>query len=425
MQRTAQDWIVLAELTPHNATAVGIVMALQFGPSLLLLPFTGFAADHFDRRKLLLFTQSAQAVLALGLGLLTVTGVVQLWHVYVFAFLLGCVTAFDAPARQTFVAELVSDRLLSNAVALNSTSFNAARMVGPAIAGLLIAGIGTGWVFLINAASFVAVIAALAVLRVEDLYRKERAVRKPGSFVEGFRYLANRPDLLTILGMLFLIMTFGINFPVFISTMAVKSFHSGSGAFGALSSMLAIGSVTGALFAARREKPRLVLLLAGAAIFGVGLAIAALMPTYALFGISLILVGWSAQTFNTTANSSVQLFTEPVMRGRVMAIYMAIAMGCTPLGAPLVGWVADTYGPRWSIAVGAASGFLAALLGVCYLVRHRGLARAADRRGAALHAAGPRGGGRPATSRLPGAGSAAEVVAGVTNAGVRRPFAEG
>jgi len=405
MQRTAQDWIVLAELTPHNATAVGIVMALQFGPSLLLLPVSGFAADYFDRRKLLLVTQACQGLLALALGLLTIAGVVDLWHVYAFAFLLGCVTAFDAPARQTFVAELVSDSLLSNAVALNSTSFNAARMVGPAIAGLLIAGIGTGWVFLINAASFVAVLVALALLRVEDLHRNERAVRKPGSFVEGFRYLAGRPDLLTILGMLFLIMTFGINFPVFVSAMAIKAFHAGSGAFGALSSMLAIGSVTGALFAARREKPRLLFLLAGAAIFGVGLTVAALMPTYALFAATLILVGWSAQTFNTTANSAVQLLTEPVMRGRVMAIYMGIALGCTPLGAPLVGWVADTWGPRWSIGVGALSGYLAAALAVAYLVRYRGLQvglaggrvrvsldgpeAPVERRGADLHAPDP------------------------------------
>jgi MFS family permease len=373
MQRTAQDWIVLAELTPHNATAVGVVMALQFGPSLLLLPFTGFAADHFDRRKLLLFTQSAQGILALGLGLLTVTGTVQLWHVYVFALLLGCVTAFDAPARQTFVAELVSDSLLSNAVALNSTSFNAARMIGPAIAGVLIAGIGTGWVFLINAASFVAVIAALAFLRVDALHRKERAVRKPGSLLEGFRYVRERPRLRTVLAMLFLVMTFGINFPVFVSAMAVKVFHAGSHEFGALTSMLAIGSVTGALFAANREGPRAMLLLAASLAFGIALGLAALMPSYALFGLVLVAVGWSAQTFNTTANSTVQLWTEPAMRGRVMAIYMAIAMGCTPLGAPLVGWIADRYGPRWSLAVGAASGFAAALVGIGYLVRHRGL----------------------------------------------------
>ena len=373
MQRTAQDWIVLAELTPHNATAVGVVMALQFGPALVLLPLTGFAADHFDRRKVLLATQSAQGLLALVLGLLTVTGVVQLWHVYVFALLLGCVTAFDAPARQTFVAELVSDALLSNAVALNSTSFNAARMIGPALAGLLIAGIGTGWVFLINSASFVAVIAALMSLRVHELHRKELAVRKPGSFIEGFRYVRKRPDLLTVLGMLFLIMTFGINFPIFVSTMAVTTFHAGSGAFGLLSSMLAIGSVTGALSAARRDRPRVTFLLAGSSIFGVGLMVAAAMPTYTLFGLALILVGWSAQTFNTTANSTVQLWTEPAMRGRVMAIYLGIAMGCTPLGAPLIGWIADRFGPRWAIAAGAASGLLAALLGISYLARHRGL----------------------------------------------------
>ncbi|HET9653616.1 MAG TPA: MFS transporter, partial [Usitatibacter sp.] len=253
MQRTAQDWIVLAELTDNNATAVGIVMALQFGPSLALLPLTGFAADHYDRRKLLLFTQSGQAILALALGVLTVAGVVQLWHVYVFALLLGCVTAFDAPARQTFVAELVSDTLLSNAVALNSMSFNAARMIGPAVAGLLIAGIGTGWVFLINAASFVAVIAALANLRIHELHRKERAVRKVGGLLEGLRYVRDRPRLATVLAMLFLVMTFGINFPVFVSAMAVQAFHAASHEFGMLTSMLAVGSVCGALFAARRS----------------------------------------------------------------------------------------------------------------------------------------------------------------------------
>jgi MFS family permease len=373
MQRTAQDWIVLVDLTPHSATAVGIVMALQFGPALALLPLTGFVADHFDRRKVLLITQSSMGILALALGLLTVTGVVELWHVYAFAFVQGCVTAFDAPARQTFVSELVSDAFLSNAVALNSTSFNMARMIGPAVAGLLIAGVGSGWVFLINAASFAGVIAALAFLRVKDLHRRQRAVRKPGSFVEGFRYVRGRPDLVTVLLMLFLIATFGMNFPVFVSTMAVTTFQAGAGKFGFLISMLAIGSVSGALFAARREKPRTVFLLFGAASFGIALAVASVMPTYALFGLVLIAVGLSAQTFNTTANSSVQLWTEPAMRGRVMAIYMAIVQGCTPLGAPLVGWVADRFGPRWSIGVGASAGALATLVGIRFLVRHRGL----------------------------------------------------
>jgi len=361
MQRTAQDWIVLAELTPHNATAVGIVMALQFGPSLFLLPITGFAADHLDRRKLLLATQSAQGVLALVLGILTVTHVVQLWHVYVFALLLGCVTAFDAPARQTFVAELVSDSLLSNAVALNSTSFNAARMIGPAIAGLLIAGIGTGWVFLINAASFVAVIAALGFLRVHELHRKERAARKPGSLLEGFRYVRGRPELRTILSMLFLMMTFGINFPVFISAMAVKVFHAGSNEFGMLSSMLAIGSVTGALFAARRETPRASFLLWSAGMFGTGLAIASVMPTDLLFGAALVLVGLCAQTFNTTANSTVQLWTEPAMRGRVMAIYTLLTLGTTVVGGPFVGWVCQHWSPRTGLAFAGCATAAAAL----------------------------------------------------------------
>src|SRR5580704_16330357 len=185
MQRIGQDWLVLTQLTHHNATAVGIVMALQFGPHLLLLPFTGFAADHLDRRKLLIGTQAALGTLALGLGILTVAGWVQLWHVYAFAFLLGSVSAFDAPARQTFVADLVGETDLSNAVALNSTSFNAARMIGPAIAGFLIALVGSGWVFLINAASFVAVLGSLALLRLGELHLKERALRTPGSLAEG------------------------------------------------------------------------------------------------------------------------------------------------------------------------------------------------------------------------------------------------
>src|SRR6185503_11271685 len=253
------------------------------------------------------------------------------------------------------------------------TSFNAARMIGPAIAGLLIAGIGTGWVFLINAASFVAVIAALVALRVENLHHRDRAAPGPGAMLEGFRYVRERPELKTVLWMVFLIMTFGVNFPVFVSAMAVKVFNAESHEFGVLSSMLAIGSVSGALFAAHREKPRASFLLASTFVFGVGLAIAALMPTYTLFGLALVLVGLAAQTFNTTANSTVQLWAEPRMRGRVMAIYMAIAMGCTPLGAPLVGWVADRFGPRWSLVVGATAGFLAALVGVRYLVRYRKL----------------------------------------------------
>jgi MFS family permease len=373
MQRIAQDWLVLTQLTHNNATAVGIVMALQFGPQALLLPLTGFAADHLDRRKLLLATQAAMGILALGLGLLTVTGLVQLWHVYVFALLLGCVTAFDAPARQTFVSDLVSEAELSNAVALNSTSFNAARMVGPAVAGLVIASVGTGWAFLANAGSFAAVIVSLALLRTGELHSNQRAVRTAGSFVDGFRYVWRRPDLKAILLMMFLIGTFGLNFPIYISTMSVRVFHEGAGRYGLLTSMMAVGSVTGALLAARRARPRIGLLLAGALVFGVGLAIAAVLPSYGLFGIALVVIGVAAQTFNTTANGATQLSTDPAMRGRVMAIFLAIAMGGTPIGAPIVGWIADTFGPRFGLGVGSAAGFAAALVGVRYLAQYRNL----------------------------------------------------
>ena len=240
MQRTAQDWVVLTGLTHHNATAVGIVMDLQFGPQILLLPLTGYAADHFDRRKLLFWTQGAMGLFALGLGLLVVSGLVQLWHVYVFAFLLGCAAAFDAPARQTFVTQLVEPALLTNAVGLNSTSFNAARMVGPAVAGVVIEAVSSGYVFLINAASFVAVLVALAMLRVERPVSGRRAGSRSG-LGDGFRYVLGRPDLKLILTMLFLIGTFGLNFPIFISTMSVSVFHVGASQFGLLTSMMAAG----------------------------------------------------------------------------------------------------------------------------------------------------------------------------------------
>lgn len=373
MQRTAQDWLVLTELTHHNATAVGIVMSLQFGPQMLLLPLTGYAADHFDRRKLLFVTQASMGTLALALGILTVTGLVQLWQVYMFAGLLGCVTAFDSPARQTFVSDLVGERDLANAVALNSTSFNAARMIGPAVAGLLIASVGTGWVFLINALSFVAVLGSLRMLRLAELHQKPRNVRTRGSFVEGFKYVWTRPDLKAALLMLFLIGTFGLNFPIYISTMSVTAFHAGASQYGVLSSTMAIGSVTGALLAARRARPGMPLLLVAAALFGVGCAVAALMPSALLFGVLLALIGVSTQTFTTSTNSLVQLSTEPAMRGRVIAILLAISLGGTPLGAPVVGWVADRFGPRWAMSVGAASGIVAALVGVLYLVRYRQL----------------------------------------------------
>jgi MFS family permease len=373
MQRVAQDWLVLTQLTHNNASAVGVVMALQFGPQMLMLPFSGFAADYFDRRKLLMVTQAAMGLCALGLGLLTITGLVQLWQVYLIAFLHGCSAAFDAPARQTFVSDLVGEADLPNAVALNSTSFNAARMIGPAIAGLLIAGVGTGWAFFANALSYAAVLFSLTFLRVDELHRGRRANRAPGGFAAGFRYVWHRPDLRAMLVMLFLIGTFGMNFSIYISTMAVTVFHAGAGQYGLLSSMMAIGTVAGALLAAGRERPRIELLVPGTAIFGLGLGLAAIMPNYWLFGGMLVVIGVSALTITNSSNSLMQMSTEPAMRGRVMAIRLAIAIGTTPIGAPIVGWVADRFGPRWALGVGAAAGVAAAIVMIHYLAKHRHL----------------------------------------------------
>jgi MFS family permease len=371
MQRTAQDWIVLTMLSDHSATAVGIVMALQFGPQMLLLPVTGLAADRLDRRKLLCCTQAVMGLLALSLGLLTLSGAAQLWHVYVFAFLLGCTSAFDAPARQTFVSELVGEEDLPNAVGLNSASFNAARMIGPAAAGLLIAGVGAGWVFLLNAASFVAVIVSLRRLRVADLHRRPSSPRGVSGLADGARYVWARPDLKATLLMLFIFATFGLNFPIYISTMAVGVFHADAGSYGLLSSAMAVGSVSGALLSAGRERPRFTLLVLAAAVFGVGCGAAALMPSQWLFAGVLVILGVAAQTFNTTTNTLVQLSTAPAMRGRVMAILLALLLGGTPLGAPLIGHVADSFGARWAMGVGALAGLLVAAIGCLYLRRSR------------------------------------------------------
>jgi len=368
MQRTAQDWIVLTELTDNDAVAVGITMSLQLGPQLLLVPWSGLIADRFDRRKLLIATQSAMAILGLGLGLIVVLGVAELWHVYAFALALGVASAIDAPARQAFVSELVTEANLPNAVSLNSASFNGARLFGPAVAGLLTVAVGAGWVFLINGFTFAAVLLSLIFLRQGELRRAPRAPRGPGQLRAGISYVRHRPDILVILVIVFVIGTFGMNFAIFAATMASEVFHHGAGEFGLLSSMIAIGSTAGALLAARRERPRMRVLFVACAAFGGTTALAAVMPTYWTFAAALVLVGFTAITLMTTANSLVQTTTAPVMRGRVMALYMAVFMGGTPLGAPIVGLVANVFGPRWALGVGALSGIVAAAVGVTWMV---------------------------------------------------------
>lgn len=371
MQRIAQDWLVLTELTDDDATAVGVTMALQFGPQLLLLPLTGLVADRFDRRRILIVTQIAMALLGLGMAALTLTGVATLGIVYAFALGLGVAAAFDAPARQAFVSELVPAEHLSNAVALNSASFNAARLIGPAVAGLLVAVIGPGWVFLLNAVTFGAVLASLGLLRRASFTTFTKQPRSRGQLLGGFRYVRRRPDIVLVLAMIALLGTLGFNFPIFISAMARIEFGEGAGEFGILSSVIAIGSVTGALLSARRERARLRTLTLASVGFGASLAAAAVAPDPVLFGIALVLVGFTGLTAMTTANGYVQTTTAPAMRGRVTAIYLAIFMGGTPVGAPLVGWVADALGPRWSLGAGAASGFLAASIAAVFWVRTR------------------------------------------------------
>ena len=370
MQRIAQDWLVLTELTDDDATAVGVTMALQFGPQ-LLLPLTGLVADRFDRRRILIVTQIAMALLGLGMAALTLTGVATLGIVYAFALGLGVAAAFDAPARQAFVSELVPAEHLSNAVALNSASFNAARLIGPAVAGLLVAVIGPGWVFLLNAVTFGAVLASLGLLRRASFTTFTKQPRSRGQLLGGFRYVRRRPDIVLVLAMIALLGTLGFNFPIFISAMARIEFGEGAGEFGILSSVIAIGSVTGALLSARRERARLRTLTLASVGFGASLAAAAVAPDPVLFGIALVLVGFTGLTAMTTANGYVQTTTAPAMRGRVTAIYLAIFMGGTPVGAPLVGWVADALGPRWSLGAGAASGFLAASIAAVFWVRTR------------------------------------------------------
>lgn len=371
MQRTAQDWIVLTELTDHDAAAVGITMALQLGPVLILMPWAGVIADRVNVRKMLIATQAVMGALALGLGIIVVTGIAQLWHVYLFALMLGIVSAVDAPVRQIFVAELVEKKDLTNAVSLNSVSFNSARLLGPAVAGILIAIVGAGWVFVINSGTFIGTIVALIAIRVSELRAQPRAPRARGQITAGFRYVRKKPAIIVILIMVGIVGTFGLNFAIYTSTMATIEFHKGAAEFGMLSSVMAIGSITGALFSARQERPRMRTLFTSAALFGLASAISAIMPTFEMFAVSLTLIGFAALMFMTTANSFVQTTVKPSMRGRVMALYMAIFVGGTPIGAPFVGWVVNQFGPRWGLGVAAISGILAAAVCLYWLMRYK------------------------------------------------------
>jgi len=355
MQRVAQDWLVLTVLTHESGVAVGITTGLQFLPFLLLGPFTGVVADRVDHRKLLVLTQAAAGLLGVGLGALVLSGHAQLIHVYGFAFALGVVSAFDAPARQIFVGDLVPRAKLSNAVGLNSASFNAARLIGPAAAGLLIAIIGTGWVFVLNGVTFAATIVALVLMRPAEFHPQERASRSPGQIVDGLRYVRQRRDLIIIFVVVSVVSTFGLNFQLTSALMARIEFGKGPGEYGILGSVLAIGSLAGAVMAARRKEPSVRLVIISAAGFAAAEFAMAIMPTYLTFALAGIPVGFAALTMLTSANATVQTTTPPSMRGRVMSLYMMVFMGATPLGSPLVGWIGEHFGPRIAVGVGAGA----------------------------------------------------------------------
>lgn len=377
MQRVAQDWLVVL-LATNAGTALGITTGLQFLPALLLSPVAGLVADRVSKQRLLQVTQGVMGLTALLLGLLTVTGNVQVWHVYVLAFVLGVGSAFDAPARQSFVSEMVEPEDLTNAVGLNSASFNVARLVGPALAGLLIGWFGggvaaTGWVILINAVSFVPVLWALQKMVLADLHVTPREERHKGMIRDAVHYLRGRPDLMLILSTVFFAGTFGLNFQLTSALMATQVFDKGATQFGLLGSALAIGSLSGALLAARRRTVRLRLVVGSALVFGTMEVISGLAPGYVTFALIVPLVGLSSLTMMTAANTMMQLATAPGLRGRVMALYLMVFMGGTPIGSPLIGWIGETFGARWTLFAGGGMTILGVLVSMAVFARSRRL----------------------------------------------------
>jgi MFS family permease len=351
MSRTAQAWLVLMILTQQDAIALGYATALQFLPSLLLSPVGGALADRFPKHVLMLITQSVMAVTALALGLLIVTGTVELWHVYLCALIEGTAAAFDAPARQSFVSEMVPREHLPNAIGLNSTSFNTARLIGPGIAGVLITLIGTGGVFLINAVTYAGVISALATLNRSQLTPVLRSGAK-GGIRAGLAYVRTQPYLMIILILAAFMGLFGMNFQMTNVMMAGMVFGKGATEFGLLGTVMAVGTLAAALLAARRKRPRLLVVMVAMAVFVVSILLSAVAPTFWVFAALLVPCGLAAITMMITCNSLLQLTSVGEYRGRVMSIYMLVAMGSTPIGAPIIGWIGETLGARWALGIG-------------------------------------------------------------------------
>ncbi|MEJ2884880.1 MFS transporter [Actinomycetospora aeridis] len=373
MQRVAQDWLVL-ELSGGSPVALGVAAALQFGPTLLLSLWGGSIADRYDKRRLLMGLQVAMGACALVLGLLDVTGLVTIAQVYVLCVLLGCFSALDGPVRQSFAGEMVGSGALANAVALNSMTFNAARVLGPAVGGLLIAGVGTGWVFLVNAVTFVAVLVGLQRMRPADMFAYARAPRERGAVRAGLREVRRHPDVVLLLVLVFFVSTLGINFFVTLAIVARNVFGRGAESYGLLTSALAVGCLLGAFVAARRVgRPRLRTVVVAAVVFGVCEVAAGLMPSYPLVALLLVPTGAAQLLFTSAANAAVQLGVDEQVRGRVMGLWMVVLLGGTPVGGPALGWLAEELGGRAPLVLGGAASVVAAVLvaGVWLVLRRR------------------------------------------------------
>jgi len=368
MARVAQDWLVLKQLTDNSSLALGFITAVQFLPAILGVPWVGAVADRFPKRRILQVTQSVMMLSALTLAALVLTGSVQLWHVFALAAISGCGQAFDAPARQSFAPEMVPPHLIPNAVGLNTTSFNAARLIGPAVAGVAIAWWGVGPAMLANGLSFIPVIGAMALMRVKELTPAPRT-KKKGAVREGIGYVRRRPNILIFLFIIFMFGTFGMNFQITNALAATQTFDVGSAQYGYLNSIMAVGSITAGLLAAKRTNPRLRLILLALAGFAVATALLTIAPNYWFYAIVLVPTGLSALTVMTACNASTQLATEPRMRGRVMALYMAISQGGTPLGASFVGWIGDVLGARATLAVGSIAAAVTVVAVGAYVLR--------------------------------------------------------
>lgn len=370
LQSTAQAWLVL-QLT-GSGTALGATVALQLLPSLLFSPMAGVLADRIPKRKLMVWMQFAMAVPSAVLGLLAIAGVAEPWHVYLLAFFFGTGRALEAPARQSFVSEMVETQYLSNAISLNSASFNSGRLIGPGLAGLLIALLGsgvnaTGWVIVANALSYGFVLASLALMDASKLQPAPMTARSRGQIRDAIRYVRSRPDLILLFSCVFCLGVFGMNFQVTSALMATQTFGKGAGEFGILGSILAIGSLAGALLAAGRKRPQLRFVVGAGLVFSAAQITSGLMPTYVTYAVILPLVGLSILTTVTTANALIQMTSAPSMRGRVVALYLMVFIGSAPLGSPLIGAIGEHIGARWALVIsGLAAGLGIAAAGLLY-----------------------------------------------------------